>query len=247
MKGSKMKKISEMDIPFDLNVAEDATICTNCGKSLGEGAILYINGEGFCSPLCEKIYNNKMRFGSEIDSCIENIIPPIYQNTDIDKLPQINRQKIDEILQWKYNPKGIFIWGDSGSGKTRTLLKLIKMLVEGTLLGIGSSYISSNASGDLKAKFEDCYNKRKQGEFFNWNANASLLYIDDFGKGKFTEAYEGFIFNLIEHRTSHQLPTFISTNLAGEALKAKFSSEEVFIPFARRIREFFKTYKFLNQ
>ena len=243
-----MKSMKDMpDIEFDLGSIPKATHCNQCGKELSSNSIFYINGEGFCNSVCETRYDNYYRYGCQIQECIEQNIPPLFLDTDISKLPQYNLEKIKEILNWEYNRIGIFLWGDSGSGKTRTLLKLTKSLIEDSLFGVCDKTLACYNSGSLKSKFEDSYAKKKSDAFLKYNQNVDLIVIDDFGKERFSEGYESFLFNVIDYRTSHRLPSLISTNFSGDALKNKFTCEENFIPFARRIKEFFRMYKFINR
>lgn len=55
-------------------------------------------------------------------------------------------------------------------------------------------------------------------------ADAPLLFIDDLGKVKNTEAWAAALFYLINHRVTKQLPTFMTSNLAPEALATRLEA-----------------------
>jgi len=221
--------------------APKATHCLLCGKPLTDNSVFYINGEGFCNATCQKEYETVYLNKDKIQEVLYNTIPPLYRNTDIEKLP--NPTKIKEILKWEMKPCGLFLWGDSGAGKTRTALELVKMLVKRHLFGLEDRTLKVFLSGSLRSEFEQSYANHKSQKFLDDVKNASLLMIDDFGKDKFTEAYESMIFNVIDYRVSYGLPTIITTNFVKDELKRKFTCEENYNPFTRRIAEFFKMYK----
>jgi DNA replication protein DnaC len=66
---------------------------------------------------------------------------------------------------------------------------------------------------------------------------APCLILDDFGKNKFSERVEAEIFDLVEYRTSHELPLFITTNETPDTLKARMSADRG-EPLLRRLFEF---------
>lgn len=216
--------------------------CTYCGKAIQEGApdvIEYVNGEFFCNALCNKRYENNLRFGEKIHDCLKENVPPLYADTDINRLPFPAISK--RVLKWEYNARGLVLFGTTGTGKSRTLFLLLKRLIEDELIGIRDRSLFCASSGALKANFEASYQRKQSSSFIDKCNQVSLLVIDDFGKDKFTEAYESAIFNIMEYRTSHYLPTLISTNYNGGNLREKFTDLTNFEPFYRRLKEFHET------
>lgn len=66
---------------------------------------------------------------------------------------------------------------------------------------------------------------------------ASILFLDDLGKQKFTESAEAELFDIIEERTACRRPVCFTSNLTGEDLKRSLS-ENVADPLLRRLRDY---------
>jgi DNA replication protein DnaC len=64
-----------------------------------------------------------------------------------------------------------------------------------------------------------------------------ILLIDDIGKGKMTDRAEMELFDLLETRTSHKLPTIWTANAKGDDL-LRMMSEDRGEPIIRRLSEF---------
>ena len=232
-----------IDVSFE-DKSQEATHCFNCGKALGSNAIRYINGEGYCSGECAKIYNNKSLYGGKIREVLDLNTKPLYRNTDIDVLKGnlAHPERIDQVLNWQYNaksPNGLIIYGESGVGKTRTLTTLLKKLIVRDLIGVANTSLKVFYAGELERyimqSFTKCDNYDKA---ISMLSNVGLLVIDDFGKEKFTERFEVAVFSIFENRISNLKPTIFTTNFVGEAFQKRFTSTEQFFPFYRRIKEF---------
>ncbi len=66
--------------------------------------------------------------------------------------------------------------------------------------------------------------------------NVELLLLDDLGKEKYTDAAAALLFRIIEHRTSHCLRTWITTNMTGDLFEERLGDYGE--PVRRRITEF---------
>lgn len=221
-----------------------AVICSECGKPLTDDAIQYINGEGFCNSVCEKLYNIKVSYETKINEVLEANTKPLYRNTNIEMLKQklVHPERIEQVLNWSitdYSPNGIIIYGESGAGKTRALTMLLKKLISQDLVGVVNRSLKVFYAGELErcimSSFGDIRNYEK---LIDTLSNVGLLIIDDFGKEKFTERYEVAIFSIFENRISNLKPTIFTTNFVGKSFQDRFSSTEQFLPFYRRIKEF---------
>ena len=244
-----MKSASEIGA-FEVlhNIAENPPdlsnikYCANCGKELTSNSIRYFNGDGFCCKDCDIAYSNKITHGVQIHNVIDSNIPPIYRNTDEARLREnlVNPDVLDKVLSWRMGSQGMAIIGRTGCGKTRAIALLLKRLISVDLVGVNTSLMVYYAGELERAIMESFGNKAKSySELMRKLENCGLLVIDDFGKEKFTERYEVSVFQIFEKRTANRLPIIFTTNYKGETLKARFSDQNNYEPFSRRLNEFF--------
>jgi DNA replication protein DnaC len=69
-----------------------------------------------------------------------------------------------------------------------------------------------------------------------------VLLLDDLGKAKMTERSELELFDLLEHRSSHELPIIWTANAGGAQLQQMLSPDRG-EPILRRLSEFTKIIK----
>jgi DNA replication protein DnaC len=140
--------------------------------------------------------------------------------------------KLKEILAWQYGSRGLIIRSRaSGRGKTRSAWRLLRKqwLEERT--------IAFHTAGGFKRKVQDAAQVFHLDAWFKQLAAVDILYIDDLGKGDWTQLTEAFWFDLVETRTSHCRPIILTTNYKGEELEDRSRGD---IPefTIRRLREF---------
>jgi DNA replication protein DnaC len=238
-----MTDSSMFDFP-QIDFCESAVACSQCGKPLQANAIRYINGLAFCNSVCEKIANNKAKYGSKISEILEANTKPLYRNSDIELLKQnlTHPERIEQVLNWSMtenSPNGLIIYGESGAGKTRALTLLLKKLITQDLVGVSEHSLKVFYAGELERAIMSSFGEIKNYDKLIANlSNVGLLVIDDFGKEKFTERYEVAIFSIFENRISNLKPTIFTTNFVGKSFQDRFTSSEQFLPFYRRIKEF---------
>ena len=243
-----MKSASEMGA-FEVlhNIAENPPdvsnikYCTNCGKELTSDSIRYFNGDGFCCKDCDIAFSNKITYGVQIQDVIESNIPPIYRNTDEARLREnlVNPDVLDKVLSWRMGSQGMAIIGRTGCGKTRAIALLLKRLISVDLVGVSTSLMVYYAGELERAIMGSFSNKAKSyDDLMRKLETCGLLVIDDFGKEKFTERYEVSVFQIFEKRAANLKPTIFTTNYKGETLKARFSDQNNYEPFSRRLNEF---------
>lgn len=236
-----LKTVSDVAFGLIEDRSKEATQCSNCGKPLDTNSIRYINGTGFCCDECDKIYSNREQYGVGIHDALERYILPVYKNTDINILKN-NLSKpelVDRILNWQMGSQGLAIIGDTGCGKTRILTALMKRLIKIDLVGVDKTLMVFYAGELERAIISSFSNKSKAyDDLMRQLENCSLLIIDDFGKEKFTERYEVSIFQIFEKRTANLRPTIFTTNFRGVDLRARFSDQNNYEPFSRRLNEF---------
>ena len=161
--------------------------------------------------------------------------PPEYRliadggNTDPERLLRA-QPSVARILATPYRSKGILIRGESDVCKTRCMWALLKSYWDA-----GHS-VTAFTSGEFERQFRDASGGFTLSEkFYEW-CTVDCLFIDDLGKSRWTENTLQTFFDLVEHRTSHCKPMFITTNYDREALTQKFSiGADMAAPLIRRL------------
>lgn len=124
---------------------------------------------------------------------------------------------------------GLFFWGEPGVGKTGLLSPLFMHLLRNGKSGVWISYPDLMAA--LRS-FEDGNVEERMAEL----QRTDILFIDDFGDPDSQRAASDYsrdtIFRIIDHRLTHQLPMFITSNLGPGAVVDQFHQR-----IARRINE----------
>lgn len=217
-------------------------VCTECGKeftiSKGEFKDLEVCRE--CSNKRHQEFEaqRERNFNNERSYSWRQICPPLYLQSDIQRLIQLTGQeKYEKVLSWEYNPKGLLLNGETGKGKTRLMYLLLKQY----------HWQKKNIVAQLLNDFSiQCQNAFMNGHATDWLRdyyNADILFLDDFGNQRFTDRMEDSLFSIIEHRYSHLKPIMITTNYTGETLKEKISGDRA-NAMIRRLREFSESINF---
>lgn len=161
------------------------------------------------------------------------ICPPLYADTDPNRLPEHFRQVLNG---WEYGPKGIGLTGEAGKGKTRAAFLILR---KQHLRGISCAAITMTRFAMLCVdQFSDNRDRRGQAQDGLTDVReAKLTLLDDLGKCRMTERAELELFDLLEHRTSHLLPTIWTANASGDHLLSMMSNDRG-EPILRRLSEF---------
>lgn len=159
--------------------------------------------------------------------------------TVISKLPSSRSEK---CFRWTYGPKGLFMWGQSGRGKTRTLVELLRRLWvnEGREFNF-VRFVDWSAKLDQAPKFGSGMHSKEVKPLID----PPILGIDDCLKGRPSEGVVTALFNVIDARVSAGKPTFITTRYAlshfpGSPFEARMAvgQPEVARDLSRRLAEF---------
>lgn len=163
--------------------------------------------------------------------------PPEYRlladggKTDPERLLKA-QPSVSRILQTPYSDRGVLIRGESDVCKTRCIWALLKVYWD-----TGRSVVAFTA-GEFERVFRDASGEFKLSDRFKEWSTVDCLFIDDLGKSRWTENTLQTFFDLVEHRTSHCKPMFITTNYAREQLVSKFSiGADMADPLMRRLVE----------
>jgi DNA replication protein DnaC len=209
----------------------------------------YACGKKFTVPDLNHYYQKKCPDCQEKDSIRQredavtqrkerwmSLCPPDYRSIDRSRIPFPD--KLDAVLEWKYQPKGLLLHGGTGTGKTRCAWALLeKMVMKGFRVSVmdsmaGLKYASLYSQG---AEMVEVWADKVIG--------MDILLLDDVFKNKLTDSFEGVIFTIIDQRIQSQRPTIVTSNDTGDTLAARMTSDRA-QPLLRRLRECCQTIHF---
>jgi hypothetical protein len=142
--------------------------------------------------------------------------------------------KLEQITAHSAFGKGLIIQGPTNRCKTRAAWRLMRRIhAEG-------GNIRALTGGDFGREFADASGKHFRMEWFQGLVGATVFFLDDLGKSKWTAAVWGEFFEVVEARGRKQRATVITTNDDNATLKGKLtaSDPELWEPLLRRLREF---------
>ena len=171
-------------------------------------------------------------------SWIEKNIPAHYRK-EVDRECDLDWERFDIAME--YSPRlspHLIMQGESRRGKTRAMYELAKRnadlypridTAERWARYLGSKLSSSASSHEaMIADLSKC----------------KMLCIDDLGKDRVTPRSQTDMFEILNHRFIHELPTIITTNYDGENLEKRFPDSELANHLVKRIRDFCKLIRF---
>lgn len=163
------------------------------------------------------------------------LCPPLYRESDTQRIPAAF---LRECEAWEVSPMGLGFVGIAGTGKTRAAWMLLKRL---HFSGVRVFGITATAFAKACADqwHDDPQAKNMAEDTLTRCRRTKVLLLDDLGKNKMTERAELELFDLLEHRTSHELPVIWTANAGRETLKQMLSSDRG-EPILRRLAEFTK-------
>ena len=230
-------------VEFDWEAGKDVEVtCPGCqGTFMHNEHLNRVFKDTHCDDCCEEHMIKQVKQELNVVAAIERArltIPPRYQNTDLERLPWPQRQ---EVLAWDGKPKGQGLWlmGDTRTGKTRTLCKLLEKLIED---GQEVMAFFHGAFGDDLLEV-----MRSERSYKAWKRKVTgspILVIDDLFSNKMTERSESALFEILDERIAWFRPTFVTTQVTAKDAKAKFHSQHRGQAFFARVKEFFKVHAF---
>lgn len=202
--------------PFKL-AAKYVTTCPTCSEKLIEADRVRLIADAG-----KNCGNRADRWAS--------ICPPLYAQTEPHKLP--HPSKLDRLMQWKFNPRGLILIGESGAGKSRCAWVLLKREF---LYGASISVINSGSGFDFAKTYAT--GTAEASAWVDRHCRSDILLMDDAVKVKLTEAYEGALFMIVNHRMENCRPIIVTLNDTGETLGERLSLDRG-PALIRRLREF---------
>jgi len=105
--------------------------------------------------------------------------------------------------------KGIYLFGDAGSGKTHTMFALFNRADASQDYGVWRFWSVPDFLSDIKSSFDD----KTDGDPMKLAKEAHVLILDDIGAEKATEWSTGILFELIDYRYRENKITLYSSNI----------------------------------
>lgn len=208
--------------------------CSECGQDSGWSSELFYS-ELFggnsdipkCDPCVEKLMREDREDAQKKDTSkfhqrpIEQLIRPLYMDTDYHKLPSQAQLIWKQIMDWSPSSgKGIYLLGNTRMGKTRLLTMLLKRLhSEGHCFKIFYA-------GEFHAELG--YAKRST-TYRTWSeevVNIPILAIDDLFAEKITPTIEAGLFEIINQRMERRLPLLCTSQVRKTEAIAKFEDKQ---------------------
>jgi DNA replication protein DnaC len=154
-------------------------------------------------------------------------VPPLYQTTDQEQLPQ---KALKVVKEWGWTNKrekaNLLITGATGTGKTRLAwialqLRYVKNAWQPYSIGA------------------DTFSRRLMAEsnLMTEATRAHILLLDDLGKERQTPTAESALNELVRARIDYCKPTIITTSYEKGELINRFNHKQVGEGIARRILE----------
>jgi len=144
------------------------------------------------------------------------MIPERYQKAEYEQVPEEIRAKFGQI---KKTRRGLYIYGDVGTGKTHIAYAMLKKWQE--VAGYEAKFCNMpELVNEIRADFDRLpLDKSRIDERINdYNG---LLFLDDVGAEKITDWVAEKFYLIINRRYSQLLPVIITSNLSIAELAEK--------------------------
>lgn len=144
---------------------------------------------------------------------IENNIPPLYRDASMDDLSPALREHIAK----RRPEQGLLLWGPTGSGKTHTIMAMVRESIDADRQPIRKTYREMLMK--IKAGFD--HNVPEEDIIRNF-VRTEFMVIDDLAACKVTEYGADTVLFIIDSRIEMQRPTIITSNLSPEGIQQQF-------------------------
>lgn len=208
--------------------------CFRCGELYKDYETDAPFAELIC-PNCRQGEEAKHRT-REREKAFAKLCPPAMAATVLEKLPAWadNQASVKKALAWNPTPEKpiLILHGVTGRGKSRLMWQVLKRLA--IEQGLPPVYFGA---GELSPAVSAAWADMKAERLVESVKAAKVLAFDDLDKDRLSPKAEEALFAVISHRCDYGKPTVITTNLTGEPLVARMSSE-MGPALLRRLREF---------
>lgn len=206
-----------------------------CPKGICDGSGWILGPEDVARP-CEC---REARLKRGRTKGVASVIPPRYRGVSLERPPvsdmardletkgavEAVRGFVDELDRRLDEGRGLWLFGDTGTGKTT-----LAMLVSKAALEAGRS-VAIYSLPKLLARIRRTYESEPGGDsylsFFDRLTSVDLLHIDDLGAEKRSDWVLEQLYALINERYETQRSVMVTTNLPHEELEAQIGSRTV--------------------
>lgn len=192
-----------------------------------------------CSACCDKeeVANAAAAQVARIDAQVTRYEALVPYEMRCTKVSRMCRPCHKRALAWQYGPRGLLLYGPTGTGKTRCAYLLLgrefyngRTCMRFTHPTWNYELAEAQRNGTVKLVVEGI-------------KNVDLLLIDDLGKGNIGLASGGMrdasekLFDVFNDRFEHGRPTIITLQSDEESVIAMWPTRETGEAFVRRMRE----------
>lgn len=176
--------------------------CCKCGKT-----IVFLQGHRNICPECEKAEKTKNMWLERINY----IIPAGYRHMSFSNLIKTDVVNLDKAIQvcksFVYDDTGVYIWGNSGIGKTHLLIATMRECIMHS-----KSCAFMRYSLELK-NYKDF--KYDRDFFYDKFSKCEYLFIDDFGSVGTRDDGNDVLFGILQRRIENKKgkKIFVTSNI----------------------------------
>lgn len=198
--------------------------CVHCLKEF-EAETRYQDHCPVC--LAEKLAEAKKGIAARRQDRWLRVCPGEYREVNFSLLP--NRAAYDQALT--RSGSSLLLHGISGRGKTRCAWQIVRIDI---LSGRSVEVLDSMAGIRFAAKFHD--GAEAVERWMDEIICADTVLMDDVFKSKITEAFDAFLYAIVDQRVSNGRKIICTCNDTGKTLSERLSQDRS-EPFIRRLRE----------
>lgn len=150
------------------------------------------------------------------------LCPPEFRTPEEGGNTSLSRMDADapnwrKLLEWQYGSRGLLVRGESGRCKTRAMWRVVRRLF------LARKSIVAMTAARFDRECRDVGGNFTLTAWFDRLASVDALFIDDLGKGAWTQATEAQFFDLVDTRTRDGMPMLVTSNDNGALLAARLS------------------------
>jgi DNA replication protein DnaC len=149
-------------------------------------------------------------------------VPLRFQLTADTDIP---KEVMEKLQNMKNDNKGVYLYGNCGTGKTHILYAVAKLLWVNGFIVVGeyktSREIKVTNITDLFSKARNTFDNDSQGNLEDIIYTKNILLLDDIGVEKVSEWTLEVAYRLINHRYEEMKPTFFASNYSIKEISEK--------------------------
>jgi DNA replication protein DnaC len=165
------------------------------------------------SSWVEKDYSTEFDVDVSLQEITSNI-PPIFKDTSFDKIDTRLKDATRSLIV-NENPRGLYLYGQCGTGKTYSIWAMYKRL------RVNDVPIYVVSSIDFLSQLRSDFNSGTK-YYEAYQDYGGILVIDDIGTEKYSEWAGEMFYAIINKRYEQKLPTIFTSNYSIAEISDKF-------------------------